>query len=215
MGDAFGGIEAFLQELVAGHSMPKSANQYALMPEASPELRAEVTSLLRDDEYYSFVQRVRSVVPVPGSVKDAGEKDAGGEAASFNVRPLNADSHAEVVVSQMIAVFNYVEHFPSAYMDKLRRQLQSEGEQGVEDFIKGWVDGHSAPKDQNPHALMPDASPALKAEVASLLLNEVDHYRFVARARCAILQEGDGAEKSEKSAFQPPAVGGGHTDVSA
>lgn len=155
------------------------------------------------------------MVPVPGSEKDAGEKEAGEEAESFNVKPLNPDSHAEVVVSQMIAVFNWVEHFPSAYMDKLRRQLQSEGEQGVEDFVKEWVDAHSAPKDLNPHALMPNASPALKAEVTSLLLHEVDHYRFIARARCAILQEGDGAEKSEKSAFQPPAVGGGHTDVSA
>jgi len=68
--------------------------------------------------------------------------------------------------------------------------------------------------------LMPDASPSLKAEVTSLLLNEADHYRFVERARCALLQEGDGEGKSEgdgegKSAVQPPAVGGGHTDVSA
>jgi hypothetical protein len=59
---------------------------------------------------------------------------------------------------------------------------------------------------------MPEASPALKAEVTSLLLNEVDHYRFIERARRAILQEGKGAETST---VQPPAVGGGHTDVSA
>jgi len=203
--DALGGTDAFVQEMVAGHSKPKSDNQYALMPEASPELIAEVTSLLRNDEYYSFINRVRSIVPVPGSEADAGAEP---EVESFNVQPLNPESDAEVVVAQMIAVFNYVDYFPSAYKEKLLRQLQSD----VEEFVKEWVDGHSVPKDQNPHALMPNASPALKAEVTSLLLNEVDHYRFVERARSALLREGKGTETSP---FQPPAVGGGHTDVSA
>jgi len=212
--DAMGGVEAFLRELVAGNCMPRHRNEYALMPEASPELISEVSSLLRDDEYYSFVERVRSMVPMPGR-----KQDAGGEDESFNVPPLNPECPAEVLVSQMIAVFDYVDHFPSDYKDKLRRQLQSEGEQGVEDFVKEWVEAHSQPKSDNPHALMPDANPALKAEVTSLLLNEVDHYRFVARARCA-LQEKKTADMSadksaDKSDFQPPAVGGAHTDVSA
>merc|ERR1711881_444451 len=63
--DESGGAEAFLEEWVANHTKPKSENEYALMPEASPELVAEVSSMLRDDEYYSFLQRVRSIVPVP------------------------------------------------------------------------------------------------------------------------------------------------------
>jgi hypothetical protein len=221
--DAMGGVDAFLRELVAGNSMPRSTNGYALMPEASPELISEVSSLLRDDEYYNFVKRVQSIVPMPGR-----KQDAGGEDETFNVPPLNPECHAEVLVSQLIAVFDYVDYFPSDYKDKLRRQLQSEGEQGVEDFVKEWVEAQSQPKSDNPHALMPDASPALKAEVTSLLLNEVDHYRFVARARCALLQEKKTADVSadvsadksaskpaDKSAFQPPAVGSAHTDVSA
>jgi len=212
---AAGGIEAFLQELVAGNCMPKSKNEYALMPEASSELISEVSSLLHDDEYYCFVKRVQSIVPMPGT-----KEDAGGEDESFYVQPLNPDCHAEVVVSQMIAVFGYVDHFPSDYKDKVQRQLKSEGEQGAEDFVKEWVEIHSQPKSMNPHALMPDASPALKAEVTSLLLNEVDHYRFVARARCALFREKKTADMSadksaDESVFQPPAVGGAHTDVSA
>merc|ERR550537_1921427 len=139
------------------------------------------------------------------------KQDAGGEDESVNVPPLNPECPAEVLVSQMIAVFDYVDHFPSDYKDKLRRQLQSEGEQGVEDFVKEWVEAHSQPKSDNPHAIMADASPALKAEVTSLLLNEVDHYRFVARARCALQGKKTAdmsADKSaDKSAFQPPAVG--------
>jgi hypothetical protein len=209
--DAMGGVDSFIRELVAGNSMPKSKNDYALMPDASPELMAEVSSLLHDDEYYSFVKRVRSIVQMPGRKQDAGEEDE-----SLNVPPLNPESHADVVVSQMIAVFDYVDYFPADFKDKLRRQLQSEGEQGVQDFVTEWVEAHSQPKSDNPHALMPDASPALKAKVTSLLLNEVDHYRFVARARCALLSADKSAGKSaDKSAFQPPAVGSAHTDVSA
>lgn len=63
--DEQGGAEGFLQEWVAAHSMPKAENKYALMPEASPELAAEVSSLLRDDEYFSFLMRVRCMIPKP------------------------------------------------------------------------------------------------------------------------------------------------------
>jgi hypothetical protein len=126
----------------------------------------------------------------------------------------------------MIAVFTYVDMFPADYREKLGRQLHCEGEHGVEDFIREWVETHSLSKSQNPHALMPDASPSLQAEVTSLLCSDLDHFRFVARARCAVPKPGEEpgddrpaedepARRSEPAAFQPPAVGGGHTDVSA
>lgn len=63
--DEHGGAESFLQAWVAAHSKPLSENQYALMPDASPELIAEVSSLLRDDEYFSFLMRVRCMIPKP------------------------------------------------------------------------------------------------------------------------------------------------------
>merc|ERR1719265_616222 len=127
----------------------------------------------------------------------------------FNVQPRNPDSQAEVVVSQMIAVLNYADMFPADVKAKLRRQLHTDGEQ--EDFIKEAVEMHSLPKNQNPHALMPNASPSLQAEVASLLSSD-DYYRFVERCRCAFPMVDDGKEdEAGKPDFQPPAVGGGHT----
>jgi len=65
---------------------------------------------------------------------------------------------------------------------------------------------------------MSNASPSLQAEVASLMSSD-DYYRFVERTRSAfpVLDGGEEEEEEEagKPDFQPPAVGGGHTDVSA
>jgi len=62
-----GGAEGFLEEFVAAHSKPRSENKYSLMPDASPDLIAEVSSLLRDDAYFSFLMRVRCMIPKPES----------------------------------------------------------------------------------------------------------------------------------------------------
>lgn len=49
-----------------------------------------------------------------------------------------------------------------------------------------------------------------------MLCNDLDYYKFVERARCAFPMLEAGEEKeAAKTNFQPPAVGGGHTDVSA
>lgn len=63
--DEEGGAEGFIKEWVAAHSKPESENTYALMPDASPDLIAEVSSLLRDDTYFSFLMRVRCMIPKP------------------------------------------------------------------------------------------------------------------------------------------------------
>jgi len=65
---------------------------------------------------------------------------------------------------------------------------------------------------------MPDASPELQQKVLALLREDPD-YSFVARVQRifepAMADEPEDGSTEAAVSFQPPAIGGGHTDVSA
>jgi len=107
--------------------------------------------------------------------------------------------------------------FPKDYLKRIGTQLHLEGRRGEEAYLKETVAGHSMSKEHNPHALMPGASEELQEEVLTLL-RDSEHYGYLAVAKRVVPVPGSETgdqDGDEAVAFQPPAVGGAHTDVNA
>jgi len=141
-------------------------------PATSEALKAELCALLSGGGY-NYVSTA---------------KEAFG--AATQQRPLHcvaprSKSEADRVVSEMLAVFEYVDMFPAHYKKRLGQQLHCGEKGGSEAFLKEWVAAHSKPKSQNEYALMPEASPDLIAEVSSLLRDD-DYFSFLMRVKCMI-----------------------------
>jgi hypothetical protein len=192
------GVEKFVLEM-AGKAMPSGT--------VLRELEAQVIGLLRDDKAYNFIYLSREAF---GNLVQK-RKDV-------TVPAKDPDSQAHQVVSQILATYQYWDLFPKEAQRIIGSQLHLEGAKGVEAYLASLVEQHSVAKEINPHALMPGASAEVKAQVMSLLRDDTEHYDFVARSRRLVPEPVE--EKSTESdlgsvAFQPPAVGGPHTDVSA
>lgn len=200
------GVEQFLRESVDAQAMPLSKNQFALMPDASPELKEEVLTLLRDDADYNFVAAARRALPLLTSADPT---------PSYDVEPKVPGSQAHAAVAKMLSAYNHIVHFPKDYRERSQRQLQDEGSAGVEAFLRELVEGHSMSLDENPHALLPGAGSELQEEVLALLRDDPD-YDFVAKSKKAMSWLGGaaGSGAPKKPELQPVALGI-HTDVSA
>merc|ERR1719327_2406311 len=74
-----------------------------------------------------------------------------GLGAAMQQRPLycvapRSKSEADHVVSEMLAVFEYVDMFPAHYKKRLGQQLHYNEKGGSEGFLKEWVAAHSTPR---------------------------------------------------------------------
>mmetsp|Transcript_47709 Transcript_47709/g.102227 ORF Transcript_47709/g.102227 Transcript_47709/m.102227 type:complete len:444 (+) Transcript_47709:88-1419(+) len=140
----------------------------------------------------------------PGELKEIADSAAleKESEARFRVPPLDPASPAHRSVSQILATLQYVSVFPADYLHKAGTQLHLEGEGGVEAYLAQLV-----------QLTMPEASPGLQAEVLSLMRDDTKYYSFVSVARQYIPKPN--AQRRDKVHFEPPAVGGAHTDVSA
>jgi hypothetical protein len=134
-------------------------------------------------------------------------------------------------VSQILATLQDIQYFPADYLHQAGAQLHLDGESGVEGYLRELVRVHSMPLSENRHALMPQASPELQAEVLALMRDDRECYNFVSVSRRCIPKpspqkespsserNADSSQTSEKTSekvdIQPPAVGGAHTDASA
>jgi hypothetical protein len=194
------GVEKFVLEMV--ETVIPHYN-----PGATEELKARVIDLLRDDQMYNFIFLSKEAF---GNLVQ--------KRRDVTVPAKDPDSQAHQVVSQILATYQYWDLFPKEAQRIIGSQLHLEGAQGVEAYLTSLVQQHSVAKEINPHALMPGASDEVKAQVMSLLRDDTDYYDFVARSRRFVPKPAE--EKSTESdldsvPFQPPAVGGPHTDVSA
>lgn len=133
--------------------------------------------------------------------------------AGFKVPPQDPASPAHQATSAILATLQHVKLFPATYLHQAGLWLHFDGESGVDAYLKQLVQANSAPLSQNPYALMPEASPELQAEVLSLMRDDTEYYNFVSVTRQYIPKPDPQGEPP--SEFQPPAVGGAHTDVSA
>jgi len=108
--------------------------------------------------------------------------------------------------------------YPQSYKRSASAKLHLEGAGGIESFLAELVSANSLPKSKNPYALMPDASSELQSDVLALLRDDTEYYNFLATSR-RVFPKPEPADKEisdqDAIAFQPPAIGGGHTDVSA
>lgn len=189
------GAECFLSEVIGSTTWKDT------------KLHAEVLALLRDDPYYDYLANAKEAL-------------SNSLLRNFNVPPKDPSSRAHQLASQIMGTFSHIDYFPEEYRMRIGGQLHTDGAHGAEVFLSELVSGHCLSKAENPHALMPEAGSALQDEVLSLL-RESTYYDFLARARCVLPIPGLGKDKdSQKSesnsvAYQPPALGGVHTDVSA
>jgi len=170
---------------------------------ATPEIKLEVMALL-SGQYYNFLAQAEEALT-----------------SCQHLTPQNPESKAHCVVSQVMCSFHHhLAYFPAEYKERVADQLHCQGPQGVDSFIQELVAGHSMPLQANQYALMPEASQTLQTEVTSLMRDEFEYYNFIERVRSLIPKPGeadsiDGSGSLNDVAFQPPALGGGHTDVSA
>lgn len=133
--------------------------------------------------------------------------------AAFMVPPLDPASPAHQAISAILATFQHIKLYPATYLHQAGLWLHFDGECGVDNYLEQLVQVNSAPSSQNPYAVMPEASPEVQAEVLSLMRNDTEYYNFLSVARrCIPKPDPQGEPPSD---FQPPAVGGAHTDVSA
>jgi len=129
--------------------------------------------------------------------------------------PKDSESRAHQLVCQMLAVLQYIELYPTVYKRTIGNQLHHEGAAGEQAYLTELVAANSMSREQNQYAMMPGASPELQAEVLALLRDDKD-YDFVSKARRIVPKpEADGEADGGKIAFQPPVVGGAHTDADA
>lgn len=190
--------EQYLHEAVSKHFAHRQM-------EASTELTADVIALLQDDADYDFLAKAKDVFSsIVQKTRD------------LMVPPKDPESQAHQAVSKMLALYKMIDFYPEGYKRRAGTKLHLEGASGVNEFLTELIEGHSKPKRENPHALMSGASAELKAEVMTLLQDDAEYYNFVSTSR-RYLPKPDPNECSsyDRVAFQPPALGGAHTDVSA
>lgn len=187
----------FVEEMIREYS--KSID----IPEAS---RQHLVELLLLDVDYNYVSRATQVIQAVVVKR-----------MDTFVEPEVPESSAHQVVCQMVQSFQFLDLFPAEYKQIIGSQLHLEGFNGVENYLTTLVQGNSVSRDVNAYALMPDANEDLQAEVMSLLCDS-EYYNFVARAKRLVPYPKDcknGSQEMATGSFQPPALGGAHTDVSA
>jgi len=198
--------ERLLRLLSGDDNGPKQFTRMMCQPVAS-ELREEVVEVLHEDGYYAYVGKAREVL----------------EALAYKRRqllvpPKDPSSIAHQVVSQLLANYQYIDMYPKSYKRAAGAMLHLEGREGVESFLAEVVSGQSLPKSENPHSLMPDATPELQKAVLDLLHNDTEYYNFVETSRLILPKPQQHTEHNsdlDAASFQPPAIGACHTDVSA
>jgi hypothetical protein len=159
----------------------------------------DLVTLLLEDHYYNFLPKAKEALQ---SAKDLRTLTI--------VPPKDPLSSVHQVASETLKGLQAISVMSKPLLRKAGSQLHMEGEVGIETYISGVVKAAS----QRPEREM---SPEQEKELVSILRDD-PHYDFVARSRRLIPKPKEGGDEKDEentASFQPPAIGGGHCDVSA
>jgi len=199
-------LEHFQRLLAQGQNqqfVEEIIGEYAKSIHIPIDGRQQLVDLLHVNTDYDFVNHATEAI----NAVVAKQMDT-------RVEPEVPESAAHQVVCQMVKSFEFLDLYPEDYKQTIGRQLHLEGFAGIEAYLTTLVEGNSVSREVNAYALMPDANAELQAEVMSLL-RESKYYDFVPRAKRLVPYPTDSTDTSASVTFQPPALGGGHTDVNA
>jgi hypothetical protein len=154
----------------------------------------DLVTVLLEDQHYNLIPKAKDALQKVKNVRNL-----------TSVPPRYPDSQVHQAASQILKILGAIVIL-SIDVQKFGSQLHTEGDVGVEKYISDMVKGHAS------HML--DLGET-QAEVMSVLRDD-PHYDFVGLSRLLIPKPShDEKTKKNAASFQPPALGGGHCDVSA
>lgn len=155
----------------------------------------EAKKLLLEDPHYSFMAKATEAFERTMELKRL-----------TVVPPRDPSSPVHVAASHLLKGLQGARSFyPKPLLQRLGSNLHLEGDAGAEQYISSMIKMLAQQMPQEQEA---------QEELASVLRDD-SHYDFVARSRCLIPKPSDEEAEEDATPYQPPALGGGHCDVSA